>query len=77
MTCIPCRTRILLEVDLCPLAIFIILFNRSERLHFLSKAKAAGKDVLLGPETIFPSGLDKFRLPDGINVMVAEIDRRS
>lgn len=42
----------------------------------MSKVKAAGEDVLLGPETIFPSGLDKFRLPDGINGMVAEIDKR-
>lgn len=61
----PC-TRILLEVSSCPLAIFIILFNRCESLHFLSIAKAAGKGFLLGPETTFPSGLDNFRLPDGV-----------
>lgn len=57
MTCIPCCTRILLKVDLCPLEIFIILFYRFKSLiNFLSKAKAAaGRDALLGPETIFPS----------------------
>lgn len=52
--------RILLKVDLCPLEIFIILFNRFESLKFLSKAKAACRDALLGPETIFPSRLDEF-----------------
>lgn len=31
-----------LKVDLCPLEIFIILFDRFESLNFLSKAKAAG-----------------------------------
>lgn len=56
----PLRARILLKADLRSLAIFIILFNRFESLHFLSKAKAAGRAVPLGPETIFPSGFDEF-----------------
>lgn len=48
-----------------------------EFFNFLSKAKAAGRDVLLCPETTFPSGLGDYRLPlMVINGMVAEIDVR-